>query len=187
LFFYYKYVDWLEVILYIFIMESPKISKQPIFYDNRGSFIPIPIKEDWIQSNISFNDNIYTLRGLHLQEAPKRQSKQITVLKGKIVDIIVGLVGDELGKVYYYEMEEGDSLYVPKGFAHGFLTLKKNTVINYFVDEIYSVEHEKSIFWGSHKEVSKVVEDYLGDNRLTINQKDNQSLDFDEYIKSLKK
>jgi hypothetical protein len=50
------------------------------------------------------------------------------------------------------------------------------------VDEIYSVEHEKSIFWGSHKEVSKIVEDYLGDNRLTINQKDNQSLDFDEYI-----
>lgn len=168
-------------------METPIISKQPIFYDNRGCFIPIPIKEDWIQSNISFNEHIYTLRGLHLQEVPKRQSKQITVLKGKIVDIIVGLVGDELGKVYHYEMEEGDSLFVPKGYAHGFLTLKHDTVINYFVDNDYSVEHERSIFWGSIKEVSDIIENYLGDNRLTINKKDDTSLDFYEYIKTFNK
>lgn len=168
-------------------MEKPIISKQPIFYDNRGSFVPMAIKEGWIQTNLSFNEKNYTFRGLHLQEAPKQQSKQVTVLKGKIVDIIVGLLGEELGKVYHFEMNEGDSLYVPKGFAHSFLTLEPNTVVSYFVDEDYSVSHEKGIFWGSIKEVSRIVENYLGDNGLTISDKDNTSIDFIDYINTLKK
>jgi len=145
------------------------------------------IKEGWIQTNISFNEHIYTFRGLHLQQAPKGQSKQVTVLKGKIVDIIVGLFGEELGKVYHFEMNEGDSLYVPKGFAHSFLTLKSDTVVSYFVDEDYSVDHEVGIFWGSIKEVSSIIENYLGDNRLTISDKDNTSIDFIEFINSLEK
>lgn len=168
-------------------MEKPIISNQKIFYDNRGSFVPMGIKEGWIQTNISFNKDIYTFRGLHLQQSPKRQSKQVTVLKGKIVDIVVGLVGEELGKVYHFEMDEGDSLYVPKGFAHSFLTLKSDTVVSYFVDEDYSVDHEVGIFWGSIKEVSDLIEGYLGDNRLTISEKDKTSIEFKEFINTLKK
>ena len=64
-------------------MKTPKKSAQPIYKDNRGSFTPIQIEDTWIQSNLSINDNPFTWRGLHFQVGPRRQSKQITVIKGK--------------------------------------------------------------------------------------------------------
>ena len=146
-------------------MKTPKKSVQPIYKDNRGSFTPIQIEDTWIQSNLSINDNPFTWRGLHFQVGPRRQSKQITVIKGKIVDIIVNLTGDNVGEVEVYELSEGDSLFVPKNYAHGFLTLESGTIVSYFVDEIYSKEHEVSIHWTSIPGVKKRIESLLGSNQ----------------------
>jgi dTDP-4-dehydrorhamnose 3,5-epimerase len=167
-------------------MKKVKVSKFNVFHDNRGCFIPTPIEDNWVQSNISINRHPFTWRGLHFQVEPRRQSKQISVIQGKIIDVVVGLTEDNLGKVEYYELNQGDSIYVPKGYAHGFLTLQSGTIVNYFVDEIYSPQHEKIIHWSSIPEVKEVVEKYLGDNRLIINQKDNESIDFEEYANDFK-
>jgi dTDP-4-dehydrorhamnose 3,5-epimerase len=167
-------------------MKKVKVSKFNVFHDNRGCFIPTPIEDNWVQSNISINDNLFTWRGLHFQVEPRRQSKQISVIQGKIIDVVVGLTEDNLGKVEYYELNQGDSIYVPKGYAHGFLTLQPGTIVNYFVDEIYSPQHEGIIHWSSIPEVKEVVEKYLEDNRLIINQKDNEAIDFEEYANDIR-
>lgn len=163
-------------------MKTPKKFTQPVYKDNRGSFVPIKLEDNWVQSNLSINDNPYTWRGLHFQVGPRRQSKYITVIKGRIIDVIVCLTGDNLGEVEVYELKEGEGLYVPKNYAHGFLTLESGTIVSYFVDEIYSTEHEVSVHWMSVPEVKSVVESRLGNNQLVISDKDNVAIEFNEYI-----
>ena len=165
-------------------MKNPKKFNVSIFKDNRGSFIPVKLEDNWIQSNLSINDNPYTWRGLHFQVGPRRQSKYVSVIKGRIIDVIVGLNGDNLGKVEIYELKEGEGLFVPKNYAHGFLTLESGTIVSYFVDEIYSKEHEVSVHWMSVPEVKEVVENYLGNNQLVISDKDNVAIEFNEHIEN---
>jgi dTDP-4-dehydrorhamnose 3,5-epimerase len=163
-------------------MKNPKKFNISVYKDNRGSFIPVKLEDNWIQSNLSINDNPFTWRGLHFQVGPRRQSKYISVIQGKIIDIIVCLSGEDLGKVEIYELNQGDGLYIPKNYAHGFLTLESGTIVNYFVDEIYSKEHEVSVHWMSIPEVKEVVEGYLGNNQLVISDKDNVAIEFNEYL-----
>ena len=163
-------------------MNTPKKFNISVFKDNRGSFIPIKLNEDWLQSNLSINDNLYTWRGLHFQVGPKRQSKFVSVIKGKIIDIIVGLTGDDLGKVEVYELNEGEGLFVPKGYAHGFLTLQSGTIVNYFVDEDYSKEHEVSVLWSSIPEVKSTVLSVIGNKNLVISDKDETAITFNEFL-----
>jgi len=163
-------------------MKNPKKFNISVYKDNRGSFTPVKLEDNWIQSNLSINDNPFTWRGLHFQVGPRRQSKYISVIQGKIIDIIVCLSGEDLGKVEIYELNQGDGLYIPKNYAHGFLTLESGTIVNYFVDEIYSKEHEVSVHWMSIPEVKEVVEGYLGNNKLVISDKDNVAIEFNEYL-----
>ena len=165
-------------------MKNPKKFNVSIFKDNRGSFIPVKLEDNWIQSNLSINDNPYTWRGLHFQVGPRRQSKYVSVIKGSIIDIIVGLTGENLGKVEIYELKEGEGLFVPKGYAHGFLTLESGTIVSYFVDEIYSKEHEVSVHWASVPEVKETVESYIKNNQLIISDKDNVAIEFEEYFEN---
>jgi dTDP-4-dehydrorhamnose 3,5-epimerase len=165
-------------------MKNPKKFNVSIFKDNRGSFIPVKLEDNWIQSNLSINDNPYTWRGLHFQVGPRRQSKYVSVIKGSIIDIIVGLTGENLGKVEIYELKEGEGLFVPKGYAHGFLTLESGTIVSYFVDEIYSKEHEVSVHWASVPEVKETVESYIKNSQLIISDKDNVSIEFEEYFEN---
>ena len=154
-----------------------------VFKDNRGSFTPIQIEDRWVQSNLSINDNPFTWRGLHFQTEPRKQSKYVSVIKGRIVDIIVCLKGENISEVEVYELKEGEGVFVPKGYAHGFLTLESGTIVSYFVDEIYSKEHEVSIHWMSIPGVRKRIESLLGSHQLIISDKDDTAIDFNEYIK----
>ena len=138
---------------------KPELSKQPIFKDNRGSFTPIKLSDKWVQSNISINDDLFVFRGLHLQKFPKSQAKEVMVIQGKIIDfcVCVDKLNPNFGEVFEYMMNEGDSLYVPHGYAHGFLTLQSGTIVNYLVDEEYSKDHEISINWESVAEVKETI------------------------------
>ena len=137
----------------------PELSKQPIFKDHRGFFAPIKLSDKWVQSNISINDDIFVFRGLHLQKFPKSQAKEVMVIKGRILDfcVCVDKLNPNFGKTFEFMMNEGDSLYVPIGYAHGFLTLQSVTIVNYLVDEVYSPEHEVSIKWDSVEEVKETI------------------------------
>jgi dTDP-4-dehydrorhamnose 3,5-epimerase len=165
-------------------MEQPILRQQNVFEDNRGKFIPLHLKNngefnrEWVQSNISTNPKKYTLRGLHFQVSEYAQSKLIKVIDGKILDIVVDIrKGQEtFMSLYMFEMTPGDELLIPKGFAHGFITLEENSIIQYLVDNEYSPENEGSIVWVKFSEImGKLMEITNGDfnhSKLTISEKD---------------
>lgn len=134
------------------------IIEPKIFGDHRGWFTETYSKEkfkefvaeiDFIQDNHSFSAQKGTLRGLHFQLNPKAQTKLIRCTKGKILDIAVDLrEGSPTYKKWFkIELTEDNKkqLLIPKGFAHGFLTLTDDVEVQYKVDEYYSSEYDRSI------------------------------------------
>ncbi|TPW30637.1 dTDP-4-dehydrorhamnose 3,5-epimerase [Pararhizobium mangrovi] len=118
---------------------------------NRDRFREAGITIDWMQDNQSLSREPFTLRGLHFQAPPFAQDKLVRVLKGRVFDVAVDIregsasfgqwVGRELSA------EAFNQLLVPKGFAHGFLTLEADTEVLYKVSAPYSREHDRSIRW----------------------------------------
>ena len=163
---------------------TPELKKQPIFKDHRGSFTPIKLSDKWIQSNISFNEDIFVFRGLHLQKYPKSQAKQLTVIQGRILDFCVCIdkLNPNFGKTFDFMMNEGDVLYVPHGYAHGFLTLQSQTIVNYLVDEEYSSDHEVSIKWDSVEDVRELITKMTSGFtfKLKMSDKDSDGINFSE-------
>ncbi len=130
--------------------HEPIFTKGKAFYDHRGVFVPLPLTNgEWTQSNISVNPKRLTLRGLHFQLPPYAQSKLIKVVDGGVIDFIVDIrpKSSNYKELYIYDMEPGDELYVPQDFAHGFITTKDNTIVQYLVDSIYRPEAEGCIVW----------------------------------------
>ncbi|MCF8009655.1 MAG: dTDP-4-dehydrorhamnose 3,5-epimerase [Halanaerobiales bacterium] len=112
-------------------------------FESYGIFI------DFVQFNHSMSKKKGTLRGLHFQEVPKTQTKLVRCTKGAILDVAVDL--RESSKTYgewvsvELTSDNKKQFLIPKGFAHGFVTLKNNTEVQYQVDEYYSPKHEKTI------------------------------------------
>ena len=107
------------------------------------------------QVNNSLSSKKGTLRGMHYQLAPKAETKIVRCIRGALYDIILDLRTDSstFGKSFGVELAADDRrmIYVPKGFAHGFITLTENTEAFYFVDEFYSPEHERGIRYDDPK------------------------------------
>ena len=136
------------------VLISPRV-----FPDERGFFLETykktefakaGIKEIFVQENHSFSKK-NVLRGLHFQKSPKAQGKLVKCLSGKIFDVAVDIrkksstflkwVGVELSQ------DNGAMLYIPKGFAHGFLVLSNSADVVYKCTAEYSPKHESGIIW----------------------------------------
>jgi len=139
-------------------VEDVIIVEPKVFGDHRGWFTETYSKEkfkehgveiDFIQDNHSFSAQKNTLRGLHFQLNPKAQTKLVRCTKGKILDVAVDLrEGSPTYKKWIaVELTEENKkqLLIPKGFAHGFLTLTNDVEVQYKVDEYYSPENDRSI------------------------------------------
>ncbi len=139
-------------------IEDVLIIEPKVFGDHRGWFTETYSKEkfnelgvhiDFIQDNHSFSSQKGTLRGLHFQLNPKAQTKLVRCTKGKILDVAVDLrEGSPTYKKWIaVELTEENKkqLLIPKGFAHGFLTLADDVEVQYKVDEYYSPENDRSI------------------------------------------
>ena len=130
----------------------------PRFGDERGFFSEVwnaaqwqnaGIELDFVQDNHSFSKAKGVLRGLHYQLPPFAQDKLVRVTRGAIFDVAVDLrrssptfgrwLGVELSR------ERWNQLLVPKGFAHGFVTLEEDCEVQYKVTAPYSPEHERAI------------------------------------------
>ena len=132
------------------------IIKPRVFEDKRGYFmesynkeqLAAVLNEDFIQDNESLSDK-NVLRGLHFQKPPYAQAKLVRVIKGAILDIVVDLRKDQptYGKYFAVKLtaKNKKQLFIPKGFAHGFLTLKKNTIFSYKCSDYYHPETEETI------------------------------------------
>lgn len=134
------------------------IIKHEVFSDERGSFkeifkkddlqIMLGYKIDFCQEN-SVISSKNVLRGLHFQKKPFAQSKLISISIGEIFDVAVDLRKNSKTYGQYFSKvlsaENNESIFIPAGFAHGYLTLSNNAIINYKVDNYYNKNMEGSI------------------------------------------
>lgn len=140
------------------------IIEPALFGDERGYFSPYFIQKDFdelgfrrvVQTNRSKSGK-GVLRGLHFQKEPMTQAKIVEVISGKAIDVVVdmrkssptyGMSTSVLLMPYDKNVENsGRQLFVPCGFAHGFLSLEDDTVFQYLIDNDYAPDMEAGISW----------------------------------------
>ena len=114
-------------------------------------FSDLSLNSTWRQINSSFNSEKGTLRGLHMQIGKYSEVKLIKCIRGSIWDVFVDLrpTSTTFSKWWGCELNTHNRkmLYVPKGCAHGFITLEENTEIIYFVSSDYYPLAERSLIW----------------------------------------
>ena len=145
-------------------IEGIIIFDTDVYRDERGYFMEFYNENKFnnqILENFSFKqDNIScskknVLRGLHFQAPPFDQGKLIQVLKGKVIDVVVDIRkgSKTFGKHLKVELSSKNhkQLWVPPGFAHGFLTLENDTLFSYKCSGYYSKEHEMDLLWNDEK------------------------------------
>ena len=158
------------------------ICEPKILHDDRGFFTESFRKdlfENYLGKKINFcQENISeskygVLRGLHFQIEPYPQSKLVSVLSGKILDVVVDIrtKSKYYGKSFSIELNENDNkqLFVPKGFAHGFLVLSKIARVSYKVDNYYNPESERGI---NFNDSSLRINWKIGISSIILNDKD---------------
>jgi len=135
------------------------IMQSRIFKDDRGYFFEYFRKDvlkdygvnvEFVQSNESQSQK-NVLRGLHFQNPPFEQGKLIRVVKGAVLDVSLDIrkSSPNYGQWFAYELNEVNKtiLWIPPGFAHGFLTLADNTIFQYECTNYYHKDSEGSIRW----------------------------------------
>lgn len=136
------------------------ILEPSVFGDHRGWFMETynesifkkaNIELSFVQDNQSFSASKGTLRGLHYQLNPQAQTKLIRCTKGAIYDVAVDIRKDSptFGKWFGIELSAKNKkqLLIPKGFAHGFMTITDDVEVQYKVDELYAPECDRGIIW----------------------------------------
>ena len=135
------------------------IIQPKVFNDARGYFFEAWKKEefeqhvgrvDFIQDNES-KSSYGVLRGLHYQKGDSSQAKLVRVIKGRVVDVAVDIRRNSptFGKYVMVELSEDNKhqLFIPRGFAHGFLVMSDEAIFTYKVDNVYAPKAEASIRW----------------------------------------
>ncbi len=120
---------------------------------NRRNFSKMGIDIEFVQDNRSLSREMGTLRGLHFQSPPNAQGKLVRCGRGAIFDVALDIRrgSPTYGKWQGYELtaENGHQIYVPVGFAHGFITLEPNSEILYKCSDYYAPETEGTVRWDS--------------------------------------
>ncbi|WP_207478453.1 dTDP-4-dehydrorhamnose 3,5-epimerase [Arenibaculum pallidiluteum] len=118
---------------------------------NRKALLEAGVDLDFVQDNQSLSVPSGTVRGLHFQSPPFAQDKLVRVLRGAIVDVAVDIRRDSptYGRHVMVRLDaaEGAQLLVPKGFAHGFVTLEPETEVLYKVTNYYAPQHDHGVLW----------------------------------------
>lgn len=160
-----------------------------IFGDTRGAFYEsynidkfadLGIKEQFKQDNISLSQKD-VLRGLHFQNHPSAQGKLVSVLKGSVLDVAVDIRKKSPTYGQYFAVELNDRermmMYIPVGFAHGFLALEDNTIFSYKCTNTYNKNAEGSILW-----CDKDIQIQWGISTPLLSQKDEIAPLFNQII-----
>jgi dTDP-4-dehydrorhamnose 3,5-epimerase len=131
------------------MVNKPIFLKGKRYNDKRGFFQEIYLLKKY-KIKVIFSAIAYSkknvIRGLHFQK-PDKQTKIIHVIKGKIQDVVVNLKKDSknFGKVFKYNLVEGDTLIIPNYFAHGYECITKNSIILYHLDNYRNIKAENGI------------------------------------------
>lgn len=136
------------------VMIEPEVFGDPrgFFYESyhEDAFRKNGIRAHFVQDNHSRSSK-GVLRALHFQTKPREQAKLIRVVSGEVLDVIVDVrtASKTFGQHFttILNAENKKMLFIPPGFAHGFLALKDQTEFLYKVTDFYSPEHERGILW----------------------------------------
>lgn len=137
-----------------YIIELEKREDERGFFARqfcRREFAEHGLSADFVQVNNSLANTKGTLRGMHYQLPPAAETKIVRCIRGALLDIIIDLreKSPTFKQHTAFELTAGNRkiFYVPKGFAHGFITLTDDTEVFYFVDEFYAPQCERGIRW----------------------------------------
>lgn len=118
------------------------------FFD-RKVFEGHGIDSDFVQGNLSYNKKAGTLRGMHFQLPPAEETKLVQCVSGSLYDVIIDLRIESPSYLHHFGVELNEKnkrmIVVPKGFAHGFVTLEDDTEARYLVSEFYTPERESGV------------------------------------------
>ncbi|MCH5166314.1 MAG: dTDP-4-dehydrorhamnose 3,5-epimerase [Erysipelotrichales bacterium] len=178
-------------------LQDCYIIEPKYFGDERGYFVADFILED--MQKLGF-DQVYqhntsksakgVVRGMHFQLDPYAQTKIVSVISGAAVDVVIDI---RVGSPTYGQATSvlltpydpnipgsGRQLYVPRGFAHGFVSLKDNTLFQYYVDNKYAPQYEEGISWNGEETTElfkKAFDEYkISNAEITISAKDQARL-----------
>lgn len=141
-------------------LEGLLILRPKIFRDDRGWFLEsfnmrafteaTGVRTTFVQDNESLSQ-AGVLRGLHFQAAPCAQQKLVRVIRGAVLDVCVDIRRDSptFGRHVKVELtgEEKTMLFIPAGFAHGFRTLRDDTIFSYKCSDYYHPPSERTLLW----------------------------------------
>ena len=164
-----------------------------IFEDNRGVFFErfsqqlfqksTNIKVNFVQDNQSISHK-NVLRGLHYQSGNYAQAKLVRVVKGKVFDVAVDIRKESstFGKHISIELSEHNNkqLFIPKGFAHGFVVLSDTAIFSYKCDNYYNKESERGIIYNDK---TLNIDWRINKNELIISEKDKILPTFEKSFK----
>ncbi len=143
------------------------------------------IKNKWVQENHSCSLKKDIIRGLHFQLPQYTETKLVRCIKGSILDVFVDLRMNSLtfGKWNSIELSEVNKkmILIPRGFAHGFLTLSDHSEILYKVDNFYSKENERGIIWN---DIDLNID--WGIQTPILSEKDKNNMSFEEFVNEYK-
>lgn len=158
------------------------------FGDDRGYFSPYFIQENLdklgfervVQANRSKSSK-GVVRGLHFQKNPKCQAKIVEVIQGSAIDVVVDMRIDSETYGKYTSVlltpDNNRQLFVPRGFAHGFVSLEDNTIFQYLIDNDYAPELEGGILWNDPElgiDWEKIFKTYGIDNPILAEKDKNR-------------
>ena len=136
------------------------IVESPVFRDERGTFQRLQcngafasagLPDAFTQTNLSTNLHAHTLRGMHFQKSPHAEDKLVRCIAGAVRDVVIDLRRDSetYGRHFAIELsaENARALLVPKGFAHGYLTLTAGAAVLYHVSTPYTPGAEGGVRW----------------------------------------
>ena len=167
------------------IYKNPKIIKSKVFYDRRGYLQEIYKRKHYKNEFkfaifVSSKKNVF--RGLHFQKK-MQQEKIVIVVNGAINDFCVDLRSKSKTflKTFKFFLKENSILYIPKGFAHGYLGLKKENKIVYLLSNYRSQKNESGINF-----LDKKINLKMSRNKLIISKKDKINISINKFKKQIK-
>jgi len=171
-------------------IDGVLIIEPRIFKDERGEFFEsfnqlifdkaTSGKYQFVQDNQSISKK-NVLRGLHFQKPPFAQGKLVRVIHGSVLDVAVDIRtdSDTYGQHIAVELskENNRQLFIPPGFAHGFIALEENTVFSYKCTNYYAPDYEGTIRWDD-----PVLNINWGSETCLVSEKDNIGTDFSKFV-----
>jgi len=165
--------------------DYPKLIKQKVHNDSRGYLQEIYKRKDF-KNNFKFaifassKKNVF--RGLHFQKK-KQQEKIVIIVKGSIVDFCIDLrkKSKTFLKVFKFYLKENSILYIPRGFAHGYLGIKRENKIVYFLSNYRQKKYERGLNLKDNKINLKIRK-----NNLIVSKKDQKNMYLDNFKKEIR-